>query len=108
MNRYPFEKIKCVAVFSLSFFLSVNPLIANESRDHLLIDTLVMSCYKEMRFCNKALLKIHDYQKNAAMNKKFSCQTRLLGLEANLIMAMDSNFKRKDARSIIDFVEKYC
>ena len=52
--------------------------------------------------------KINNYQKNAAINKKFSCQTRLLGLEANLIMAMNSNFKRKEAKSIIDSIKKYC
>ena len=52
-----------------------------------------MRCYEEMKFCNKALFKINDFQKNAAMNKKFSCQTRLLGLEANLIMAMNAKLK---------------
>ena len=108
MNRYAFEKFKFLAVLSLCLAFSLNPLIAKESRDHLLIEMLLVSCYKEIKFCNKALLKIHDYQKNAAMNKKFSCQTRLLGLEANLIMAMNANFKKKDARSIIDAIEKYC
>ena len=73
-----------------------------------MIDMIVMRCYKEMKFCKKALFKINDFQKNAAMNKKFSCQTRLLGLEANLIMAMNANFKKKDARSIINAIEKYC
>ncbi len=108
MNRCPIEKIRFVTIFFLCSTFSVNPLIANVSRDHLFIDMLVMSCYEEMKFCNKALLKIHGYQKNAAMNQKFSCQTRLLGLEANLIMAMNSNFKRKDARTILDSLEKYC
>ena len=50
----------------------------------------------------------NNYQKNAARNKKFSCQTRLLGLEANLIMAKNSNFKRKEAKNIIDSIKKYC
>ena len=69
---------------------------------------LVKSCYKEIKLCDEALFKIHNYQKNAAINKKFSCQTRLLGLEANLIMAMNSKFKRKEAKSIIDSIKKYC
>ena len=68
---------------------------AFESRDYLVIDMLVKSCYKDIKSCNEALFKINNYQKNAAINKKFSCQTRLLGLEANLIMAMNSNLKRK-------------
>ena len=82
--------------------------MANESKDFLIIDTLVKSCYRDIKSCNKALLKINNYQKNAAINKKFSCQTRLLGLEANLIMAKNSNFKRKEAKNILDDIKKYC
>ena len=83
-------------------------MIANQSRDYMEIDMLVLRCYKDIKSCKEALFKINDYQKNAAINKKFSCQTRLLGLEANLIMAMNSNFKRKEAKSIIDSIKKYC
>ena len=82
--------------------------MAMEHTDYLLIDTLVKSCFNDVDSCNSALIKIHGYQKNAAINKKFSCQTRLLGLEANLIMAMNSNFKKKDAKNIIQSVKKYC
>jgi len=79
-----------------------------EAKDYQLIDVLVKSCYQNTESCDSALFKIHNYQKNAAINKKFSCQTRLLGLEANLIMAMNSNLKRKDSKSIIQAVKKYC
>ena len=82
--------------------------MADQSKDLLVIDLLVKSCYKDIKSCNEALLKIHNYQKNAAKNKKFSCQTRLLGLEANLIMATNSNFKRKEVKNIIDAIKKYC
>ena len=82
--------------------------MASQSRDFLVIDMLVKSCYRDIKSCNKALLKINSYQKNAALNKKFSCQTRLLGLEANLIMATNSNFKRKEAKNIINSIKKYC
>ena len=105
---YLFERIKFVFVLYISLFSSLDPLIANESKDYLEIDMLVMRCYKDMKSCKKALIKINNYQKNAAINKKFSCQTRLLGLEANLIMAKISNFKRKEAKSIIDSIKKYC
>ncbi len=84
------------------------PLLAIESRDYQVINMIVNSCYKDNESCKKALLKIYKYQKHAALSKKFSCQTRLLGLEANLIMAMNSNFKRNDAKSIIQAVKKYC
>ena len=103
-----FKKIKLVSVPFIYLFIPLSPLIANELRDFLVIDMLVMSCYKDIKSCDEALLKVHNYQKNAAINKKFSCQTRLLGLEANLIMAKNSNFKRKEAKSIIDAIKKYC
>ena len=108
MISYSFEQIKFVAVFFIYIFIPLNTLIANESQDYQGIDMLLMRCYKDKKFCNEALFKINNYQKNAAINKKFSCQTRLLGLEANLIMAMNSNFKRKEAKSIIDYIKKYC
>ena len=104
----PFEKIKLTFVVYIYILIPLNPLIAIESKEFLGIDTLVMRCYKDIKSCKEALFKINDYQKSAAINKKFSCQTRLLGLEANLIMAMNSNFKRKEAKSIIDSIKKYC
>jgi hypothetical protein len=103
-----FEKIKLTFVVYIYILIPLNPLIAIESKEFLEIDTLVMRCYKDIKSCKEALFKINDYQKSAAINKKFSCQTRLLGLEANLIMAMNSNFKRKEAKSIIDSIKKYC
>ena len=108
MISYTFEKIKFLLVLCIYIFFPLNPLIAIESKEFLEIDTLVMRCYKDIKSCKEALFKINDYQKSAAINKKFSCQTRLLGLEANLIMAMNSNFKRKEAKSIIDSIKKYC
>ena len=108
MISYTFEKIKFLLVLYIYIFIPLNPLIAKGSKGYIEIDTLVMRCYKDIKSCKEALFKINDYQKSAAINKKFSCQTRLLGLEANLIMAMNSNFKRKEAKSIIDSIKKYC
>ena len=108
MISYQLEKIKFISVLFIYIFIPFNPLIAKGSKDYLEIDTLVLRCYRDIKSCKEALLKINEYQKNAAINKKFSCQTRLLGLEANLIMATNSNFKRKEAKSIIDYINKYC
>ena len=82
--------------------------MAKGSKDYLEIDMLVLRCYKDIKSCKEALFKINEYQKKAVMNQKFSCQTRLLGLEANLIMATNYNVKRKESKSIIDFIKKYC
>ena len=108
MISYLYKKIKIASVSFIYLFIPLNPLIAIEPSDYKVIDMLVMSCYKDIKSCKEALFKIHRYQKNAAINKKFSCQTRLLGLEANLIMAKNSNLKRKEAKSIIDAIKKYC
>ena len=88
--------------------MPLTPLIAFESRDYLVIDMLLKGCYEDTEACESALYKIHNYQRNSVINKKFSCQTRLLGLEANLIMAMNANLKRKEAKSIIQALKKYC
>ena len=103
-----FEKNKFLVVFIICLFIPLIPLGVSESRDFLVINSLVKRCYEDIKSCNKALLKINNYQKNAGIYKKFSCQTRLLGLESNLIMASNSNFKRKEAKNIIDDIKKYC
>ena len=108
MISSPLEKIKLVSFLFIYIFIPLNPLIASYSNDYLEIDMLVSRCYKDKKSCKEALFKTNEYQKNAAKNKKFSCQTRLLGLEANLVMAMNSNFKKKEAKSIIDYIKKYC
>ena len=86
--------------------MPLTPFIAFESTDYMLIHMLVKSCYQDIESCQTALVGIHKYQKNAAINNKLSCQTRLLGLEANLIMAINSNLKRSEAKSIIKSVKK--
>ena len=103
-----YKKNKFQFLLFIYLFTPLIPLMAIENRDFLLINTLVKSCYRDIKSCNQALLKINNYQINAAKNKKFSCQTRLLGLEANLIMAMNSDFKRKEAKNILDAIKKYC
>ena len=108
MISYLSDKIKFLYFLYIYIFISLDPLLANGSRDYVLISELANRCYRDIEFCNEALLKINNYQKNASINKKFTCQTRLLGLEANLIMAKNANFKRKEVKSIIDAIKKYC
>ena len=108
MISYPLEKIKFVSFLFIYILIPLNPLTANQYINYMEIDMLVLRCYKDMQTCKEAIFKINDHQKNAAKNGNFSCQTRLLGLEANLIMATNYNFKRKEAKSIIDSIKKYC
>ena len=108
MTVYQLNKNKIATILFIYLCIPLTPLGAFESRDYLVIGSLVKSCYKDIESCNSALIKIHSYQENAEINKKFSCQTRLLGLEANLIMAMNSNLKKKEAKNIMKAVKKYC
>ena len=108
MNISPIKKNKLLIFFIIYFFTPLFPLEASKSKDFMVFDMMVNRCYRDIKSCNKALLMINKYQKNAAANKKFSCQTRLLGLESNLIMATNSNFKRKEAKNIVDAIKKYC
>ena len=107
LSCYLSEKNRFLFVFFVVFFSSLNVIPVN-GYDYQEINTLVKSCYKDIMSCDESLLKINKYQKNSSINKKFACQTRFLGLEANLIMAKNSNFKRKEAKSIIESLIKYC
>ena len=108
MFIYQLKKNHCLTFLFLYLFMPLTPFIAFEPRDYMLIHMLVKSCYKDIESCQTALVGIHKYQKNAAINNKLSCQTRLLGLEANLIMVMNSNLKRKEAENIISDIKEYC
>jgi len=105
---YPLKKKQILFIFFIYLFIPFKPIIAFENKDYLMLEMLLKSCYKDTRTCHSALFKIHNYQINSVRNKNFSCQTRLLGLEANLIMAMNSNLKIKKANSIINDMRKYC
>ena len=108
MIIYQLKKNYCLTFLFLFLFMPLTPFIAFESTDYMLIDMLVKSCYKDIESCQTSLVGIYNYQKNAAINNKLSCQTRLLGLEANLIMVMNSNLKRKEAENIISDIKEYC
>ena len=107
LNFYLKKSTILLILFTFLSCLSCG-LLASNLRKTNDINKLVNSCFEDAKYCQDALFKINNYQKSVAKDKKFTCQTRLLGLEANLIMAMNSNFKRKEAKSIIDSIKKYC
>tara|TARA_Y100001968_G_C19259051_1_gene668314 strand:+ start:375 stop:683 length:309 start_codon:yes stop_codon:yes gene_type:complete len=101
-------KIKFWTLVFLNILILPNPLKSIESREFIAINRLVISCYKNVKICDQVLSQVNNYQRKAVIKKNFPCQTRLLGLEANIIMAMNSNLKRKEANNIIKDVKKYC
>ena len=102
------KKKRVLFIFLVGLFCSSSPLIASKLNKYKDINILLENCYQDIKYCDETLLKINIFQKNAAKNKKFSCQTRLLGLEANIIMAMNYNFKRNEVKSLINSIRKYC
>ena len=72
------------------------------------INIHVDKCILDSRNCKEAFVLIHSYQEAAASSNNYPCQTRLLGLEANLIMAMNNNLKKKKLYDATNSVEKYC
>ena len=102
------KKTRFVFILLVYLFLSSNLIKASKIREKKDFNSLVNICYKDINYCDSVLFRINSYQKKALKNKKFSCQTRLLGLEANLIMAMNFNLKIKDSKNIIDAASKYC
>ena len=102
------KKNKLITILFIYLLIPLTCLEAFELREYLVIDRLVKRCYKDTKFCNSALVEIHNYQKNAAINKNFSCQTRLLGLESNIIMVINYNSKILEANRIMKAVKKHC
>ena len=105
---YLLKKTRFVFVLFVYLFFFSNLIKAGKINHYNNLNSLVKSCYKDINSCDSVLVRINNYQKNAVKNRNFSCQTRLLGLEANLIMAMNFNLKTKDAKNIIDAASKYC
>ena len=108
MNIYLLKKINFFYILLIYLVVYSTSLKAYEVNDNLEFENLFTTCYSKTESCKSFLLKLNNYQKNAAKNKKFSCQTRLLGLEANLIMAMNFTLKKEDVRKNIKAVRKYC
>ncbi len=90
----------------LSFFSS-GLVFAGLENNHE-INLLVDRCLLDLSDCKESLVRIHSYQVEAENDKDFPCQTRLLGLEANLLMAMNNNLKKKKTYNIVKAVKKYC
>ena len=95
-----------IVIIYLSFFSSI--LVSAGLKKHQEINFLVDRCFLDLSNCKDALVRIHSYQVEAGSDKDFSCQTNLLGLEANLLMAMNNNLKKKKTYNIVKAVKKYC
>ncbi|MDP7327162.1 MAG: hypothetical protein QF862_00805 [Prochlorococcaceae cyanobacterium ETNP7_MAG_30] len=80
------------------------------SAAQLPITSLVVECFRSGRLepCQRALLRAEALQRSAAAQDNYSCQTLLLGLQADLIMTQLQAGRGDDALAMLDEVNKGC
>ena len=105
---YLFKSKRLFYILTIYFSLFSSSIVSAGLKNHQEINLLVDRCFLDLNVCKEALVIIHSYQVEAGIDKDFPCQTRLLGLEANILMAMNNNFKKKKTYNIIKAVKKYC
>ena len=105
---YFFKRKRLFYILFIYLFIFSSRVVSAGFKNHHEINFLVDRCFIDERNCKEALVRIHSYQEEAESDKDFLCQTRLLGLEANLLMAMNNNLKKKKAYNIVKAVKKYC
>ncbi len=105
---YFFKRKRLFYILTIYFSLFSSTLVFASFKNQQEINLLVDGCFLDLSYCKEALVRIHSYQEEAAIDKNFPCQTSLLGLEANLLMAMNNNLKKKKTYNIVKAVKKYC
>ena len=108
LGMYFFKRERLFVILTIYFSFFSFGVVSAGLKKHQEINHLVDRCVLDLSNCKEALVRIHSYQVDAASDKDFSCQTSLLGLEANLLMAMNNNFKKKKTYNIVKAVKKYC
>ncbi len=106
--KYLLKRKRLFYILTIYFSFFSSGLVSAGLKQHKEINLLVDRCFLDSSKCKEAVVIINSYQVEAASNKDFPCQTSLLGLEANLLMAMNNNLKRKKAYNIVKAVKKYC
>tara|TARA_B100000700_G_C14812946_1_gene746057 strand:- start:290 stop:580 length:291 start_codon:yes stop_codon:yes gene_type:complete len=70
----------------------------------------VLACFgsKKIDICQEALIQLEALQLKEASRENYSCQTRILGLQADVIMAMQDSKSKRSYKTIFDEVDEYC
>ena len=85
-------------------------LYKTKASNSTLLQSLAYECfqYRQIQKCSIALNKVEEFQLLAGTNENYKCQTRLLGLEAKLIMAMMKMPKSKMHMENLEDIDKFC
>ncbi len=74
------------------------------------IESLTRNClhHSTPSHCRQAINLVHELQRHSEKAKNYPCQTRLLGLEANIIMSMNESKKINKTHQILKQVKTLC
>ncbi len=102
------RKVLIIVTMMLAFNFFENNAYAG---NHHSLRSLTAKCIKlgELSTCRFALTSAEALQFQAASQGRYSCQTKLLGLQANLIMIiLNSSNNKNEALLILNEVEEAC
>ncbi len=74
------------------------------------LDSLSIKCLKtrDRSICRRALFHAEVLQHQAALHGNYACQSRLLGLEADLLMISFKNVRRESLMAMLQASKKFC
>ncbi len=96
------------SLFLLCFFNYLNYISSAEMVGKL--TPYIHRCieYQSKYICKTAIIKTSSLQAIAVDKKNFACQTRLLAIEANLLMIMNKEGSIKETKNMLNEVNKKC
>ncbi len=94
--------------FALTFlFLCADAKAVNYDEIHYLAKKCIQS--RELSICKLALKKVEAYQEYASAMSRYACQTRLLGVQSDLIMVtLNAPNKKSSAFQMLAMANKAC
>ena len=92
----------CIFYMNLSYCFSLG-------KERKILET-VNNCivFKSVDVCREALVQIEALQMDQASIENYSCQTRLLGLQADIIMSMQQLTKISFDEKNLEEIEEFC
>tara|TARA_Y100001968_G_C19214350_1_gene646383 strand:- start:331 stop:657 length:327 start_codon:yes stop_codon:yes gene_type:complete len=74
------------------------------------LELLAQPCFFASRFeeCKRSLIKLEDLQNKAALREDYACQTRLLGLQTDLMLIMNHQKRKASPITMIKEVKSFC
>ena len=73
-------------------------------------ERLALRCLnsRKVYLCQKAIIRAETLQRLAADKENYSCQTSLLGLQSEFIIAQLENQRKNNSIEMVDKVKRFC